>query len=43
MGQKDKNGVGQAANTGRNAGEMIRKADYMHEKKDGNININTNI
>lgn len=33
MGQKDTKGVGHAANTGRNAVEVIRKADYIHAKK----------
>lgn len=43
MGQKDIKGVGHAANTGRNAGEVIRKLHYIHEKNDGNINITINI
>lgn len=32
MGQRDTKGVGHAANTGRKAEEVIRKADYIHEK-----------
>lgn len=36
-GQNDTKGVGQAANTERNAGLVMRKVDYTHEKNDRNV------